>query len=106
MTTPPLTISAEEYIAGALDGTIPAGPWIVKACQRHVKDLKHGRERGLYFDSHAANRVMEFIETFCTPPNQTEPLRLLPWQKMLIWILYGWKRANGYRRFRRAYTEI
>ena len=99
-------MTAEEYIAGVLDGTVVAGPWIIKACQRHMNDLENGHERGLYFDPIAGRYPAEFIETFCNPPNQDTPMKLMPWQKALIFIAYGWKRTDGSRRFRRVYTEV
>lgn len=102
----PITATATQYIDAVLSGEQTAGPWIRKACQRHIDDLENGHKRGLYFDEAAALYVMEFIETFCIPPNQTEPMRLMPWQRFVIWILYGWKRDGGARRFRRSYTCI
>ena len=98
--------NAQDYINGVLDGTIVAGPWIHKAIDRHLNDLKTGAERGLYFDAAAGMYPAEFIETFCNPPNQDTPMVLMPWQHALIYITYGWKRADGTRRFRRAYVEV
>jgi phage terminase large subunit-like protein len=97
---------AQQYINDVLSGKQTAGSWIKKAIQRHVSDLKTGAERGLYFDPDAGERVAEFIETFCTPPNQEEPMVLMGWQHAVLFILYGWKRADGSRRFRRAYLEV
>ena len=99
-------MQAEQYISDVLSGKQVAGPWIVKACQRHVADLEHGIERDLYFDPEAGRRVAEFIETFCTPPNQTDTMKLMPWQHAMLFITYGWMRANGTRRFRRTYLEV
>jgi phage terminase large subunit-like protein len=97
---------AQQYISGVLDGSIAVGPWIKKTIERHVNDLEHGHERGLYFDETAGKYPAEFIETFCTPPNQDTPMVLMGWQHALIFVLYGWKRADGTRRFRRAYVEV
>lgn len=103
----PINATADDYISGVLDGTVISGSLIRKACIRHIEDLKSGESRGLYFDAEAPLRVIEFIETFCTPPNQTDPMKLMPWEKMLIHILYGWKRiGDGSRRFRRVHTEV
>ena len=97
----------EQDIADVLSGAIVVGPWILKAVQRHVRDLETGHERGFYFDAAAGQHVQDFIETFCTPPNQETPMVLMPWQRVVLGILYGWKRiGDGTRRFRRAYIEI
>lgn len=64
---------------------------------------------GYYFDEESGERVINFIETFCTPSQGDlagEPLRLMEWQKDFILRLFGWKRRNGLRRFTTAYLEI
>lgn len=101
-----ITTSAEEYIKGVIDDSIVAGSLIKKACVRHIEDLQTGESRGLYFDAEAGGRVIEFLETFCIPPNQIEPMVLMPWERMICHIVYGWKRANGSQRFRRVHTEV
>lgn len=100
---PPLHFSAEEYIAGVLDGSIIVGPWIKKAIARHKRDLDR---TDIYFDPEAGNYVISFCEAFCIPSAQSEPMVLMPWQKALVYIVYGWRRSDGYRRFRRVYIEI
>ena len=97
---------AEQYIHEVLSGHIPAGPWIVKAFQRHIKDLQTAKSRGLYFDPAAGDFVIDFCENFCNPPNQDTPMVLMPWQHAILYITYGWKRSDGTRRFRRTYIEI
>ena len=101
-----VTYQFEQDIADILSGQIVVGPWIRKTIDRHITDLAHGHERGFYFDPAAGQYVIDFIETFCTPPNQTEPMKLMWWQRVLIGILYGWKKADDSRRFRRAYIEV
>jgi phage terminase large subunit-like protein len=98
--------TAEEYIDDVLEGRVAAGPWIVKAFQRHRKDLETAKIRGLYFDPEAGDFVIDFCEAFCNPPNQDIPMVLMPWQHAILYITYGWKRADGTRRFRRTYLEI
>lgn len=97
---------AETYIADVLSGRQVAGPWIVKLCQRHVNDLANAASRGLYFAPAAGQYVIDFIQEFCIPANQTSPMVLMPWQQAMLFILYGWKRADGTRRFRRVYCCV
>jgi phage terminase large subunit-like protein len=64
---------------------------------------------GCYFEEAAPARVIEFIETFCCHTKGKwfgKPFKLLAWQRRLIRLLYGWKRADGTRRFRQVYVEI
>lgn len=64
---------------------------------------------GCYFDLDAGSRVVEFLETFCRQSKGEwggQALVLLDWQKDFILRLYGWKRPDGTRRFRKGYLEV
>jgi phage terminase large subunit-like protein len=66
--------------------------------------------RGCYYDPKAGDRVIEFFRKFLkhsTGEWAGRPFELLPWQAdEVIRPLFGWKRADGTRRFRLAYIEI
>ena len=93
----------DRYISGVTDGTIIVGPWIRKAIQRHIRDLER---TDIWFDPEAANHVIDFCQNFCIPSAQADPIVLMAWQQTYLAVLYGWKRLDGTRRFRRAYLEI
>jgi phage terminase large subunit-like protein len=96
------------YAEAVLSGEIIAGPHVRNACRRHFDDLEKGAERGLWFDVEAADRVFSFFEdVLCLSEGQFEglPFRLEPAQAFIIGSLFGWKREDGTRRFRRAYIE-
>jgi phage terminase large subunit-like protein len=98
---------AETYITDVLSGAVTAGPWIIKACQRHRRDLESAKERGFYFNPAAGQFVIDFIQQFCIPPESEVPMVLTPWEHALLYVSYGWKRiADNTRRFRRIYLEI
>lgn len=104
---------AERYIRDVLSGKIPACKWVKAACQRHVDDLEHGAERGLYFDREAAQYAEDFFSQVLRHPKNAiktragEPLVLEDWEVATItWPLFGWKRRDGSRRFRRAFIGI
>lgn len=64
---------------------------------------------GCYFDQAAADHVCNFVENFLRHSIgrwAAKPFLLEPWQRDFLSRLFGWKRANGYRRFREAYLEI
>jgi phage terminase large subunit-like protein len=65
---------------------------------------------GCWFDERAAAKVDEFFKTFLRHSKGQfagQPFELLPWQRDdLIYPIFGWRRADGRRRFQRAYVEI
>jgi len=96
------------YIAGVLDGSIPAGRLIRQAVERHVRDLEDGPKRGLRFDRAAAEHVIQFFSFLKHSKGEWagQPFVLSGWQQFLLWVLFGWKREDGRRRYRVAYVEI
>jgi phage terminase large subunit-like protein len=64
---------------------------------------------GCYFSPKHGEQVCKFIESFCCLSKGRwagKPLELMDWQRSFIMRLFGWRAANGKRRFRRAYLEI
>lgn len=87
----------------------PAGQLVKLSRERFFHDLKHGHERGLYFDPKAAQHAVQFFPFVRHSIGEWfgEPFVLAPWQEFdVIWNLFGWKRADGSRRFREAYLEL
>ena len=99
---------ATEFAKDVLSEKIIAGPNVRNACKRHLKDLENGHERGLFYDTEAAKRAINYFEdVLCLNGGEYEgiPFVLLPWQAFIIGSLFGWKGADGWRRFRTAYIE-
>src|SRR5690554_2756307 len=108
----PLTNSStdrtRDYAEAVVSGEIVADPHVRNACRRHLKDLKDGHERGLHFDHEDAQRVFDFFEQVLRlSEGQFDglPFTLHPSQAFIVGSIFGWKRADGTRRFRRAYIE-
>lgn len=100
----PVTAHAKAVVAGK----IVAGPHVRNACRRHLLDLKQGPKRGLKWDLAAAKRAIEFFpDVLRLNGGQFEgiPFKLHDSQAFRIGSLFGWKRADGKRRFRRFYDE-
>src|SRR5258708_18736464 len=97
---------ADQYIADVLSERQVVGSLIYKAIQRHTRDLERGPSRGLHFDPAAGQHPIDFIQKFCIASADTKPLVLMPWEQAWLYILFGWKRANGTRRFRRTLLEV
>lgn len=63
---------------------------------------------GDYFDDEAADRAVRFIETLCSfTQGKRGPFILEDFQRDdIIRPLFGWKRADGARKFRTCYIEL
>lgn len=106
--TSSLADRTKAYAEAVVAGRIVAGPHVRNACRRHLDDLERGKERGLWFDHDAANRAFGFFEEVLKLSEgqfEGQPFILHPAQAFIVGSLFGWKRANGTRRFRRAYIE-
>lgn len=82
--------------------------WVRLAVERHVRDLREGEERGLWFDERAGRTVIAFFGLLRHSKGEWagRPVTLEPWQQFHLWNLFGWKRADGTRRFRVSYLEV
>lgn len=78
------------------------------ACERHLRDLEHGPARGLRFDEKAAGVAVKFFLLLTHNKGQWagQPMVLEAWQQFYIASIFGWKRADGTRRFRESYLEV
>lgn len=59
---------------------------------------------GAWYDQNAAERVIHFAENYCSFTKGKwagKPFKLQPWQKSILRRLFGWKRRDGRRWFRR-----
>jgi len=99
---------ATAYARAVVAGKFVHGPHVRNACRRHLLDLEEGPKRGLTWDVAAALRAIQFFpDVLRLNGGQFEgrPFELHPSQAFRIGSLFGWKRADGTRRFRRFYDE-
>lgn len=96
------------YMAGVRDGSIPACKTIKQAVERQYQDLETGKERGLHFDRLAAEHVLQFFGFLRHSKGEWagQPFTLEPWQQFMLWVLFGWLRDDGLRRFRMAFVAL
>ncbi|MES2173856.1 MAG: terminase TerL endonuclease subunit [Pseudomonadota bacterium] len=97
-----------QYALDVLAGKFVAGPHVRNACRRHLDDLARGHERGLHYSVEKAVRVIRFYEQKLRLNGgqfEGRPFLLHPSQAFKLANIFGWLRADGYRRFRRAYIE-
>lgn len=97
-----------KYALDVVAGTEIAGYLVRAACQRHLDDLEHAEERGIWWDWPAAARVLEFFPTvlrLAGGDHEGKAFHLHPSQQFIAGCLFGWKGSDGYRRFRVAFIE-
>jgi phage terminase large subunit-like protein len=99
---------AEQYAKDVTEGKIIACKWVKLACERYFHDLQHGSKRGLYFDREAAERKIKMTSLLKHSKGQWagQYFHPEPWQQFIYWNVFGWKRADGTRRYRTLYEEV
>jgi len=95
-----------DYAKAVLSGEIVAGPHVRASCQRHINDLK--RKDIVWSLADADYAIGFFPNVLRLSEGQFEgiPFSLDPSQAFIVGSIFGWKRKNGTRRFRRAYLEL
>jgi len=104
----PAIEAMERYTEGVTSGDIVACKYVKLAVKRHLDDLEHGAERGLYFDEDAACHICDFFANIQHSKGKWagEYIKLEDWQTFLLCCLFGWKNEDGTRRFKIAYNEV
>lgn len=100
--------AAEKYIEGVLSGEILVSATTRMTFERHAKDLRNAPEQGWYFDKKAADKVLAFGKLLRHSPDKRSwvPFQPEPWQEAVMYIVFGWHKKDGTRRFTYAYIEI
>lgn len=115
MQPPPPPDPVTRYALDVIGGRVVAGELVRKACERHIADLASGHERGLLFDAEAAGKAIDFFPLLRHYKGEWgpragkplgDPIRLEPWQQFVVGSAFGWKRADGTRRYRSVYLEV
>lgn len=101
-------VRVSDYANDVVSGRVVAGQYVRLACQRHLDDVALGGLRGLHFDDAAAERAILFIENLRHSKGEWagQLFVLEPWQVFIIGSVFGWKRADGMRRFRDVHVEV
>ena len=108
MLTHAVTMYAKQVTAGRLHDM--CGPYEIKACQRHLDDLKRIGDPDFpyVFDTTRADRIFRWF-SLCIQtrgPEAGQPIVLQDWQQFDLGCVYGWvHKDTGARRFNRTYEK-
>ncbi len=103
-----VTMYAKQVTAGRLKKN--CGPYEIKACQRHLDDLKRIGDPDFpyVFDVTRADRIYRWF-TLCIQsrgPEAGQPVQLQDWQQFDLGCVYGWvHKDTGERRFTITYEK-
>lgn len=98
------TDQATDYAAAVVAGEIVAGKLVRAACERHLRDMKGGAERGFFWNAAKAEFAIRFFRYLRHAKGEwaRKPIELAPWQAFCVGSVFGWERADGTRRFKVA----
>lgn len=105
---PAPTDPVTQYALDVVAGRFVTGTLVKKAAERHLRDLADGHKRGLFFDTAAAQHAIDFAPLLHHYVGEWAgtPIRLEAWEQFIVGAAFGWKRADGTRRFRSVYVEV
>lgn len=105
-----VTQHAKLVVSGVFDHSkIPFGRYHYLACLRHIKNLEQQKteEFPYYWDIDASEKILDYAETLTIAEGESpQQVKLKEFQYFDIGSLFGWKKMNGYRRFRRSYLSM
>jgi len=95
-----------EYYDGIKSGKYVVGNWIARLYEYVDKGLREG---AFFYNEAKANNAIDWIESHCfhtEGPLAPNPLKLEPWQKAFIALIYGIVDENGLRQFREVVLVV
>ena len=96
----------KEYAENIINGKIPSCKYVKMACERYLSWFERD---DIYFDEEGVERVINFISKLkhFTGKYNNQPFLLEPWQKFIIYNLFGWKKKkDNLRLIRNFYLEL
>lgn len=100
----PTTAWAEAAVAGKL----VTSEFVRGQAERHLRDIRDGERRGLFWRPDAAAHALGFLPAVFTVtdgPAAGQPFHPLEWHTFVVGSLFGWVTGSGRLRFRSAWLE-
>jgi phage terminase large subunit-like protein len=95
----------KEYANAVIAGDIVACEYVKMACKRYLSFFDRD---DIDFIPEKADKVIKFIGKLkhFTGSHNNKPFNLEPWQKFIVYSLYGFYHKDGSRMVRNAYIEV
>jgi len=100
--------SVHKYAEDVVAGRVLTGKPARWACERHLRDLETGRERGFYFDDEKASEFLRFARLQKHTKGKWAGQYFVPepFQEFFLGSLQGWRRiGSGLRRYREVWVQ-
>lgn len=101
----PTTAWAKAAIEGKL---FTSGDLVKHAAERHLRDIRDGERRGIFWRPEEAAHALEFLPSVfqvTDGPKAGEPFYPLEWHTFVMGSLFGWRTATNRWRFRSGWLE-
>jgi phage terminase large subunit-like protein len=101
-----MNINPKQYGLDVINGKIKVCDLAKLSVQRHFDDLEKDWE--YYFDEKEGGKPVRFFETLQHFKGEWAGSNFIPspWQAWVLYVVFGWKRKSGGRRFRYMYIEV
>lgn len=96
------------WARAAVDAKLVVGELVKHQAERHLRDIRDGERRGLYWRPDAAAHALGFLPAvfpITDGPYAGEPFHPLEWHTFVIGNLFGWVTSTGRWRYRSAWLE-
>lgn len=99
-----------EYAKKVVSGKIITGKSVIKACKRHLNDLKRSKKKGFNYkwDVEKSEDALDlYNELTILEGDEPQQLKTRGFQEFILGSLEGWvEKRTGYVRFREAYVQV
>ena len=97
----------DKYIKDVQSGDVVACKYVKQSIERHLKDLER---EDIFFGEDSAIKFLKFSNLCRYTKGELAKLKkkieFTPQQVFRYWCLFGWKKLDGNRRFRKVYFEV
>lgn len=96
------------WAEAAVSGKLVVGEFVRGQAERHLRDMRDGARRGIYWRPDAAAHALGFLPAVLAVtdgPSAGQPFHPLAWHTFVVGSLFGWRTATDRLRFRSAWLE-
>lgn len=96
------------WARAAVSGDLVVGEFVRAQAERHLRDIRDGEKRGLFWRPEAAAHALGFLPAVLSVtdgPSAGQPFHPLAWHTFVVGSIFGWRTATDRLRFRSAWIE-